>query len=183
MPEPSILNVWQLLRRMQEHFWTRWSSEYLHELQHRPKWRSQEPNVRAGQLCIIRSNLSPPCKWPLARTWKHCRAETASYESSNSRPQFLRSSGPSPRLVFYRSIMKKTVRHYLAKGEGCLRTLPYQAFPHVNTLTITHTDITNTLNRSLASKICTRRDTLVSLSRAAIGSTHANYSIPNTHLK
>ena len=40
--EPYTLDIalpsrWQLLRQMCEHFWSRWSAEYLHELQQRPK--------------------------------------------------------------------------------------------------------------------------------------------------
>ncbi|KAL7296066.1 hypothetical protein TKK_0010620 [Trichogramma kaykai] len=52
---------------MYEHFWTRWSSEYLQALQHRPKWQKSNTQIRVGQLCVIRSELAPPRKWALAR--------------------------------------------------------------------------------------------------------------------
>ncbi|XP_029162599.1 uncharacterized protein LOC114943090 [Nylanderia fulva] len=35
--EPSRLSRWQLLQQMRDHFWSRWASEYLHTLAHRPK--------------------------------------------------------------------------------------------------------------------------------------------------
>ena len=74
VPEPSTLEIpasrlnrWQLLRQMYEHFWHRWSSEYLHELQYRPKWRARLPEPKIGDLCLVRLDFQPPCKWPLAR--------------------------------------------------------------------------------------------------------------------
>ena len=77
VPEPCTLDLntsrlsrWQLIRQMYEHFWSRWSSEYLPELQHRSKWRTIKPQIEVGDLCLIRSNLQPPCKWPLARVTK-----------------------------------------------------------------------------------------------------------------
>ena len=66
VPERSVLNIpiprldrWQLLRHMHEQFWS--------HLQTRPKWRSRETQVQVGDLCLLRSELYPPCKWPLAR--------------------------------------------------------------------------------------------------------------------
>ncbi|XP_014229554.2 uncharacterized protein LOC106654274 [Trichogramma pretiosum] len=74
IPEPSTLDLsisglsrLQMLKNMYEHFWTRWSSEYLQALQHRPKWQKSNTQIRVGQLCVIRSELTPPCKWALAR--------------------------------------------------------------------------------------------------------------------
>ncbi|GFV19806.1 uncharacterized protein TNCV_480321 [Trichonephila clavipes] len=32
------LNQWQLVQRMNQHFWRKWSSEYLNRLQQCPKW-------------------------------------------------------------------------------------------------------------------------------------------------
>lgn len=34
------LNRWQLAQRLQQHFWTRLSTEYLSTLQQRPKWKT-----------------------------------------------------------------------------------------------------------------------------------------------
>ncbi|KAL6416764.1 hypothetical protein ACFW04_014841 [Cataglyphis niger] len=45
LPEPCLvdapigrLSLWQLLQKMRDHFWDRWSREYLHSLFQRPKW-------------------------------------------------------------------------------------------------------------------------------------------------
>ena len=74
IPEPSVLEIpsnrlshWQTIRKLYEEFWKRWSTNYLQELQERPKWKSPRPEVKVGDVCKLRSDSQPPCKWPLAR--------------------------------------------------------------------------------------------------------------------
>ncbi|XP_039303527.1 uncharacterized protein LOC105196225 [Solenopsis invicta] len=74
LPEPSLtelpvnrLTRWQLLQQMRDHFWERWSREYLHSLVHRPKWLKGVADYYVGRLCLIRSETTPPTRWPLAR--------------------------------------------------------------------------------------------------------------------
>lgn len=57
----------QVLQKMRDHFWDRWSREYLHSLVHRPKWCTKEAGFDVGRLCLIRNETTPPTKWPLAR--------------------------------------------------------------------------------------------------------------------
>lgn len=66
------LNRWQLVQRMLQHFWQRWSKEYLSRLQQRPKWVSQSDNsdIKIGQLVLVKDENNPPGKWPLARIIK-----------------------------------------------------------------------------------------------------------------
>ncbi|XP_025262983.1 uncharacterized protein LOC105254436 [Camponotus floridanus] len=64
---PSTLSRWQLLQRMRDHFWQRWSQEYIHALASRPKWLKAELAPEIGALCLIRSESTPPTRWPLAR--------------------------------------------------------------------------------------------------------------------
>ncbi|XP_070855585.1 uncharacterized protein [Drosophila suzukii] len=52
-PEPDIthlregrLSRWQRVTQMQQHFWKRWSSEYLSLLQERSKWRVETSNIK-----------------------------------------------------------------------------------------------------------------------------------------
>ncbi|RLU25503.1 hypothetical protein DMN91_001659 [Ooceraea biroi] len=58
---------WQALQQMRDHFWQRWSQEYLHTLNARPKWWKKNTNLRIGDLCLIRGETMPPSKWLLAR--------------------------------------------------------------------------------------------------------------------
>ncbi|XP_076655135.1 uncharacterized protein LOC143360306 [Halictus rubicundus] len=74
IPEPSLeelsvsrLSRWQLVQQMQQHFWRRWSREYLNSLQPRGKWRRDQAWVKAGSLCLVKNEILPPTQWPLAR--------------------------------------------------------------------------------------------------------------------
>lgn len=55
------------LAKMSEHFWSRWSREYLHTLQQRSKWRFQKDNAVIGSLVILKEDNTAVCMWPLGR--------------------------------------------------------------------------------------------------------------------
>ncbi|XP_029178446.1 uncharacterized protein LOC114946187 [Nylanderia fulva] len=63
----STLSRWRHLQRMRDHFWQRWSSEYMHGLAPRTKWLKDAPAPHVGDLCLVRSEITPPNRWPLAR--------------------------------------------------------------------------------------------------------------------
>ncbi|XP_076236255.1 uncharacterized protein LOC143180421 [Calliopsis andreniformis] len=74
IPEPSLedlpaarLSRWQLIQQLQQHFWRRWSREYLNTLQTRGKWKQNKHLIKAGFLCLVKNELLPPTQWPLAR--------------------------------------------------------------------------------------------------------------------
>ncbi|XP_011261040.2 uncharacterized protein LOC105254185 [Camponotus floridanus] len=74
VPEPSltaekdtVLSRWQLLQKMRDHFWERWTREYLNALATLPKWLKNETGPSVGDLCLLRSETTPPTRWPLAR--------------------------------------------------------------------------------------------------------------------
>jgi hypothetical protein len=62
------LTRYQLITQMRQHFWRRWSQDYLHTLQQRTKWRST-PNdgPTVGALVIVKEDNTPPLHWPLGR--------------------------------------------------------------------------------------------------------------------
>ncbi|XP_046141252.1 uncharacterized protein LOC123987702 [Osmia bicornis bicornis] len=66
VPE-NRLNRFQLLQRIRNQFWKRWSDEYLQHLQERGKWRDPTENFAVGQLVLMRDERYPPTKWPLGR--------------------------------------------------------------------------------------------------------------------
>ncbi|XP_067216965.1 uncharacterized protein [Linepithema humile] len=73
VPEPSLqempqnrLSRWQLLQRMKESFWQRWSSEYLQQLQTTLKQYRPQDAFQKGALVLIKDERFPPSKWPLA---------------------------------------------------------------------------------------------------------------------
>ena len=74
LPEPDMSQIpmsrlgrWQLVQRLMQHFWSRWSKEFLSRLQQRPKWQTTKPNITIGELVLIKNELMPPLKWKLAR--------------------------------------------------------------------------------------------------------------------
>lgn len=73
-PEPSLLDIniskldrWQFLQRLYQHFWKRWSVEYLSRLQQRPKWNTKTTNVQIGDLVLLKEENLPHRRWMLGR--------------------------------------------------------------------------------------------------------------------
>ena len=69
LPEPSfsevyMTNRYKIQQRMQQEFWKRWNTEYLNELQQRKKWKTQSPNIKQGQLVLIKEDNTPPTTSP-----------------------------------------------------------------------------------------------------------------------
>ena len=61
------LSRYQLQQRMLNDLWKKWSTEYLHHLQERSKWRGTEKNFAVGELVLIHDDKYPPAKWPRGR--------------------------------------------------------------------------------------------------------------------
>ncbi|XP_071052597.1 uncharacterized protein [Onthophagus taurus] len=61
------LSRWELLQKMVQHFWMRWSQEYLHTIQQRAKWNKTYNNISPGTLVIIRNECFPPLTWKFGR--------------------------------------------------------------------------------------------------------------------
>ncbi|XP_072400764.1 uncharacterized protein [Diabrotica undecimpunctata] len=73
-PDPSLqeipvnhLSRWQHVQMLHQHFWSRWSSEYLAGLQQGQKWLKNSNNLQTGQLVIIKEDNLPPSQWRLGR--------------------------------------------------------------------------------------------------------------------
>ncbi|XP_018396134.1 PREDICTED: uncharacterized protein LOC108774501 [Cyphomyrmex costatus] len=73
-PEESIdaiqmnrLSRWQHVQRLKQHFWKRWTREYLHQLQQRSKWKTEESTIKISQMVISIEDNQPPLSWVLGR--------------------------------------------------------------------------------------------------------------------
>lgn len=65
IPE-NRLSKFKRLQRMVQHFWARWSKEYISELQQRTKWKQQFPSIlKPGCIVLIKEDGLPPLKWQL----------------------------------------------------------------------------------------------------------------------
>ena len=65
--EMSIQVRYKYLQQLQDHFWKRWSKEYLPQLQLRQKWKTTMPSVNVNDVCLIAEDKMTRSKWPLAR--------------------------------------------------------------------------------------------------------------------
>lgn len=61
------LNRWQLLQKITQDFWKRWSREYLTSLQGKVKWKVEKQSVTNDDVVLIQDNNLPPLKWKLGR--------------------------------------------------------------------------------------------------------------------
>lgn len=58
------------MQALREHFWKRWSNEYLNTLQARSKWVKGSPNVVPGLIVLIKEDNLPPQSWKLGKILK-----------------------------------------------------------------------------------------------------------------
>lgn len=62
------LSRYNRMQQLVQQFWTRWSQEYLLQLQKRHKWTSEfDTDLKIGSLVLLIDDHTPPLKWPLAR--------------------------------------------------------------------------------------------------------------------
>lgn len=58
---------WDQITTIKQKFWTRWSREYISELQTRIKWSSEQPNIAKDALVLIHEDNLPPQRWKMGR--------------------------------------------------------------------------------------------------------------------
>ena len=63
----NLLRRWQLCQAVVNHFWKRWSKEYIIQLGRFNKWKVPTPNIKEGDIVCVRKEPTTPTKWPLAR--------------------------------------------------------------------------------------------------------------------
>ncbi|XP_047543174.1 uncharacterized protein LOC125075505 [Vanessa atalanta] len=61
------LTRYQRVEQVRQHFWTRWTKEYVSELQVRTKWMKSRDSLKEGTLVLIKDDNSPPLKWSMGR--------------------------------------------------------------------------------------------------------------------
>lgn len=62
------LTRWQRVEQVRQHFWQRWSNEYLHSLQKRSKWKTNKGiQLSPNQLVLIKQQNLASLQWPIGR--------------------------------------------------------------------------------------------------------------------
>lgn len=74
VPEPNIVDEkvpaaqrWRLVQQMTQHFWRRWSREYLHQLQERNKWQTAYKNIMVGDVIVLHDETKHCTQWRMGR--------------------------------------------------------------------------------------------------------------------
>ena len=68
---------WRQVQHLANTFWSRWKKEFLPLLQPRRKWQKKSPNIKEGDLVLMRDQQVPRNKWPLARVTKAIKSKDA----------------------------------------------------------------------------------------------------------
>ena len=61
---------WRQVQYLSDLFWCRWKREYLPTLQQRQKWLKPKPNLKIGDVVLIKDENTPRGVWPMARVVK-----------------------------------------------------------------------------------------------------------------
>ncbi|XP_048487833.1 uncharacterized protein LOC125491030 [Plutella xylostella] len=77
LPAPTLtdcntnrLDRYQRLEQVRQHFWRRWSNEYVGELQQRTKWRVRCTDLKTDDMVLLKDDSAPPLCWRLGRVVK-----------------------------------------------------------------------------------------------------------------
>ena len=63
----SLCRRWVLCQAIVQHFWKRWSREYLQQLQASQKWKTAQPNLAVGDLVLMTDGNMFQAHWTMAR--------------------------------------------------------------------------------------------------------------------
>lgn len=55
------------VEQLRQHFWQRWSKEYVSELQKRTKWFDNKSHISLNKLVIVKDDHQPPLNWKLGK--------------------------------------------------------------------------------------------------------------------
>ncbi|GFX25922.1 integrase catalytic domain-containing protein [Trichonephila clavipes] len=66
----KTLSRWQKLTKIVQHIWTKWSRDYLNNLQQRNKWQFHKDNVKLNTMVLIKDDNLPVNEWSLGRITK-----------------------------------------------------------------------------------------------------------------
>ncbi|KAJ8353216.1 hypothetical protein SKAU_G00207830 [Synaphobranchus kaupii] len=56
---------WKRVQVLADTFWARWRKEYLNTLQSRQKWHRKKPNLKVGDVVLMKDNQARRNEWPM----------------------------------------------------------------------------------------------------------------------
>ena len=77
VPHPAVTEInlnrlqrYERIEKLKQHFWLRFSQDYITLLQHKTKWQSTGEDLKLGSMVLIRDRHQPPLLWLLGRVVK-----------------------------------------------------------------------------------------------------------------
>ncbi|KAM4037007.1 uncharacterized protein ACNLHF_015817 isoform 1-T1 [Anomaloglossus baeobatrachus] len=61
---------WKRVQMLADLFWTKWRKQYLSTLQTRDKWQDSRPNMKPGNVVLVKNTQSKRNEWPLGLVTK-----------------------------------------------------------------------------------------------------------------
>ena len=88
-PNDKYRSRWMYVQHLANQFWSRWTKEYLADLQARQKWHDDQRDLKVGDVVVILDESTPRYLWPLGRVVevkegrdKHVRAAVVKTKAS-----------------------------------------------------------------------------------------------------
>jgi hypothetical protein len=60
------ISRWQQYQPQVQHFWRKWSTDYIQGLQQRQRWQNTTPNLQPGDLVLVKDDNTTRLQWPIA---------------------------------------------------------------------------------------------------------------------
>lgn len=74
IPDENLIDVnvnrltrWQYMQQLVQQFWSKWSMEYLTQLQKKPKWDQKLQNLQINDVVLIKDDNLSPTQWLLGK--------------------------------------------------------------------------------------------------------------------
>lgn len=64
-PSDLYKHQWRQVQHLSNTFWDRWRKQFLPTLQSRRKWQSSNPNIKSGDVVLLKDSQVQRNKWPL----------------------------------------------------------------------------------------------------------------------
>ena len=65
--DPSLFKKWNLCQALTQHFWKRWSAEYLQQMQKAGKWHKTRTNLQTGDLVLMTDGNIFATQWTMGK--------------------------------------------------------------------------------------------------------------------
>ena len=135
IPEPNCANMsvhgltrWKLISNLRDHFWLRWTKEYLHQLQQLPSGGGIVSIGRWGTLFSLRTPFYHPPNGHSLAFWRFIRGKMASLEWSQSAHPTRRPHVLSARCALYPSGRARTCQRRTLTLETLLQSPKHRDF-------------------------------------------------------